>query len=106
MKVLIESITSPTISPEKIFEERIILVKTNQPEEIENMIRENFPDDTYQNAEGGWTTHQVAKILDVFELVEDIEEQPIHLKEVYSRFLIFDKETSVEEVVNVYSLDK
>lgn len=42
----------------------------------------------------------------VFELVEDVEKQPIHLKEVYSRYLIFEEDISAEEVIEKYSLDK
>lgn len=51
------------------------------------------------------TTNKVVAILDTFELVDNLEET-VHLKEVYSRYLVFDKETSPEEAIKRYSLDK
>ncbi|MGQ9022985.1 DUF4288 domain-containing protein [Bacillus sp. 18-5] len=105
VKVLFESTTSPRLGPEKIFEERIFLIKTKKPDEIESIIHENFPEETYENSEGGMTTNKVVAILDTFELVDNLEES-VHLKEVYSRYLVFDKETSPEEAIERYSLDK
>ncbi|HDR8112528.1 TPA: DUF4288 domain-containing protein [Bacillus cereus] len=105
VKVLFESTTSPVFSPGKTFEERIFLVKTKTPHEIENIIYNNFPEDTYENAEGGVTTIKIVRILDVFELVENVEEKPIHLKEVYSRYLIFEEKISAEEVIAKYYLN-
>ena len=45
-------------------------------------------------------------VLDIFKLVENLDEGPLHLSEVYSRYLLFDQETSAKEAIDAYSLDK
>ena len=46
------------------------------------------------------------KILDVFELVDDLSES-LNLKEVYSRYIIFENpSTTAAEAIEKYSLDK
>ncbi|MGE6631871.1 DUF4288 domain-containing protein [Bacillus sp. NPDC077027] len=81
-------------------------VKTENPDDISKIIHEYFKEDTYENAEGGLTTKKVVAILDIFELVDHLEKESLHLGEVYSRFLIFDEETTAEEVIKKHSLDK
>ncbi|MEN2446471.1 DUF4288 domain-containing protein [Bacillus sp. JR_15] len=105
-KLLFESISSPSSMPDKIFEERIILVRAKNHCKVKDIIQKNFPEETFDNAEGGQTTIKLAAILDVFELVDDLDQEPLHLSEVYSRHLIFDKETSAKEAIEAYSLDK
>ncbi|MFP3419494.1 MULTISPECIES: DUF4288 domain-containing protein [Bacillus] len=105
-KLLFESISSPSVRSDKIFEERIILVRAKNHRKVKEIVKHSFPEDTFDNADGGQTTTKLAAILDIFELVDNLEEEPLHLSEVYSRHLIFDKETSVEEAIEVYSLDQ
>ncbi|MEK3972905.1 DUF4288 domain-containing protein [Bacillus sp. FSL M7-0558] len=105
-KLLFESISSPSSMPDKIFEERIILVRAKNHCKVKDIIQKNFPEETFDNAEGGQTTIKLAAILDVFDLVDDLDQEPLHLSEVYSRHLIFDEETSVQEAIEAYSLDK
>ncbi|MCY7618080.1 DUF4288 domain-containing protein [Bacillus pumilus] len=105
-KLLFESISSPSGMPDKVFEERIILVRAKNHRKVREIVKQSFPEETYLNAEGGQTTIKLAAILDVFELVDHLDEEPLHLSEVYSRHRIFDKETSAKEVIEAYSLNK
>ncbi|SER61544.1 protein of unknown function [Gracilibacillus ureilyticus] len=105
VKVLFESTVVPNIHSSKTFEERIILIKARKRGEIEPKIRSQFVDDTYKNAEGGKTTWTLVRILDIFETVDTFEGD-INFKEVYSRFLPFDKHIAANEVIELYSLDK
>lgn len=104
-KLLFESTTSPKKNPEKIFEERIILVKAENEEEISDLLNNNFPPDTYSNGEGGSTTKKLINILDIFEIVDNLEES-LNFKEVYSRYLLFDQDITAEKAIEKYSLDK
>lgn len=105
-KLLFESISSPSSIPDKIFEERIVLVKAMNQRKVKEIVKQGFPEETYDNAEGGQTNIKLAAILDIFELVDHLEQKSLHLSEVYSRHLIFDEETSVQEAIEAYSLDK
>lgn len=105
VKLLFESTTKPLYSTGKVFEERIILVHTTSKEHIPTVIESNFQEDCYENSEGGWTTVKLAAILDVFELVDSIDNST-HLTEVYSRYLILDEELTSDEVIKRYSLDQ
>lgn len=105
VKILLESTVIPTIHSSKTFEERIILIEAPNRDEIEPKIRSHFVDDTYRNAEGGQTTWSLVKILDIFETVDTFEGD-INFKEVYIRFLPFDKPITTNEIIELYSLDK
>ncbi|WP_224925591.1 DUF4288 domain-containing protein [Bacillus pumilus] len=105
-KLLFESISSPSNMPDKIFEERIILVRAKNHRKVNDIIKKSFPEETFENAAGGQTTIKLVAILDVFELVDHLDQESLHLIEVYSRHLIFDKETSAKEAIEAYSLDK
>ena len=62
--------------------------------------------DTYLNGEGGSTTVRLAKILDIFELVDDLDES-LDFKEVYSRHFLFEQDVvDVATVIELYRLDK
>lgn len=109
VKLLFESTyNSQPLTPEKIFEERIVLVRIDKQENIHNCMYAYFPPDTYVNAEGGMTTNQLVRILDVFELVEDIFDPMLETeyKEIYSRYIIVPENTSVEACIELYALDK
>ncbi|MEH7650255.1 DUF4288 domain-containing protein [Bacillus safensis] len=105
-KCLFESTSTPSSIPDKIFEERIVLVKAKNRRKVKEKVEQGFPEETYDNAEGGQTIIRLAAILDIFELVDHLEQKSLHLSEVYSRHLVFDKETSAQEAIEAYSLDK
>lgn len=105
VKSLFESSASPNVYSDKIFEERIIVVKAQNEGEIKAIMYQQFPPDTYENSAGGYTTIQLVKILDVFEIVDHVGDS-LHLKEVYSRYLLFEEGVTVEEVIDRYQLDK
>lgn len=106
VKLLFESTATSTINPAKIFEERIFLVKGRSSEEVCSIVKKHFEPETYENADGGINKVEFVKILDVFELVDDLSES-LNLKEVYSRYIIFENpSTTAEEAIEKYSLDK
>lgn len=105
VKLLFESTTLPDLGSEKIFEERIILVRAEKDDDIKDLVYKNFPSDTYLNGDGGMTTNQLVEILDIFELVDNLEES-LDFKEVYSRYLLVEKDVTVENIIELYSLDK
>ena len=106
VKYLLESIvTPPPTPPSKTFEESIILLRATDKVLIEQMVIEHFIDDTYENAIGGQTTWRFVKILDIFEVSDEFEGD-IQFKEVYSRFLPFDKMMTAEEAIQLYALDQ
>ena len=106
VKLLLESIVVPDPPPpSKTFEETIVLIRSDNKESIEKMVREHFVDHSYENAVGGMTTWRFVTILDIFELVDHFDED-VHFKEVYCRYLPFDEMMTAEEVIALYSLDK
>ncbi|AOC57891.1 MULTISPECIES: DUF4288 domain-containing protein [Bacillus] len=105
-KLLFESIPSPKVRPDKIFEERIVLIKAKDQDEVKKIIEKSFPEETFGNGDYGQTTKKLVAILDIFELVDNLEEEPLHLSEVYCRYLSFDEEISPKEAIEKYSLDK
>jgi len=106
VKVLLESIVMPNTYPTEIlFEETIRLVEVTEQEELESKVRNYFVNNTYENAEGGQVTWNLMKILDTFEVMDEFKED-INFKEVYSRYLHFDKPITANEVIELYSLDK
>ncbi|KLV21645.1 DUF4288 domain-containing protein [Bacillus altitudinis] len=105
-KLLFESSSSPKVRPDKIFEERIILVRAKNNRKVKQIVKDHFPDETFENGDHGQTTTKLVAVLDIFELVENLDEAPLHLSEVYSRYLLFDQETSAKEAIDAYSLDK
>ncbi|MEK5036589.1 DUF4288 domain-containing protein [Sporosarcina sp. FSL K6-3457] len=106
VKVLLESTVVPNNYPTEIlFEETIRLLEVTDQDELETKVRNYFVDDTYENAEGGQVTWSLVKILDIFEVMVEFNED-INFKEVYSRYLHFDKPITANEVIELYSLDK
>lgn len=105
VKILLESTVIPNIHSSKTFEEMIVLVEATNYDEIELKVQYHFVDNTYKNADGGQTTWSLVRILDIFEVIDTFEGD-INFKEVYSRFLPFDKPITANEVIELYSLDK
>ena len=105
VKLLLESTVTPNTYSSKTFEETIILIEVTNYDEIESKIHSHFVDDSYEYADGGQTTWSLVKILDIFEVIDTFEGN-INFKEVYSRFLTFDKLITADEVIKLYSLDK
>ena len=106
VKVLLESTVTPNTYPSEIlFEETIRLVEIADHDELESKVRDYFVDDTYENAECGQVTWSLVKILDTFEVMDEFKGD-INFKEVYSRYLHFDKPITANKVIELYSLDK
>ena len=105
VKVLCESIITPKPDNHKTFEESILLVETQDVNFIKDIMEKHFVDNSYKNGYGAVVNWKLVAILDVFELVDSFE-CSVHLKEVYSRFLTFEKQISAKEVIELYSLDR
>lgn len=103
VKSLFESVTT-NISPEKFLKKELFFLKLGM-KEVNNLLSNNFPTDTFSNSAGGYTTNRLVKILDIFKIMDNLEES-LNFKEVYSRFLLFEQGTTTERAIEKYSLDK
>lgn len=106
VKLLFSSYHKPK-GPESIFEEIVTFIEANNVSEIEELVYNHYDDMSYKNAKDGITTISLAKILDIYEIIDDMNftDNP-NFKEVYSRHLIFEGEISSEEIIEKYYLDK
>lgn len=87
-----------------IFEERIIMVQASNPQQAQQMVKRYFvADNSYENANGEQNTVTLEAVLDCFEVVDQVP--AMHLVEVYSRYLIYDEPTTVEQVIKDYKLN-
>lgn len=86
-----------------IFEERIIMVQASNPQQAQQMVKRYFVADSYENANGEQNTVTLEAVLDCFEVVDQVP--AMHLVEVYSRYLIYDEPTTVEQVIKDYKLN-
>lgn len=62
-------------------------------------------EEPYSNAAGGTTYYRMDRVLDSFEVIDDVsipDDEP--LVEVFSRHLIVKKEMTTDEVVEMYRL--
>lgn len=80
----------------KTFEETINIVRAARIEDVEGLVKEHFKDVTYKNAFGEITIIKLVMIIDVFELVDNIEES-LEFGEVYSHHIILDDEVLLEK---------
>ena len=95
VKLLFEHISlSGTIS-NKIYEETINIIRAAKIEDVERLVKAHYKDVIYKNIFGEETTIRLVIILDVFELVDNIEES-LEFVEVYSQHIIVDEEVTVE----------
>jgi hypothetical protein len=79
----------------KIYEETINIIRAVKLEDVDRLVKAHYKDVTYKNIFGEDTTIKLAMILDVFELVDNIEES-LEFVEVYSQHIILDEEVTVE----------
>lgn len=91
VKLLFEHISSPESIPHKTFEETINIVRAANIEVVEGLVKEHFKEVTYTNANGEITTIKLVMVLDIFELVDSIEES-LEFVEVYSNHIKLDEE--------------
>ena len=82
--------------PSKTFEETINIIRAPRLEDVDRMVKEHFKDIAYTNALGEKTVIRLVMILDVFELVDDIEES-LEFVEVYSHHIILDEEACLDQ---------
>ncbi|WP_155593022.1 DUF4288 domain-containing protein [Lysinibacillus cavernae] len=105
VKLLFESIVTPKPATGKTFEESIILIKVPNEDEIEQMIFAYYLVEQFTNATGGKTTIKLVRILDIFEVVDNIYISA-NFVEVYSRYLLFEEDIETEELIKLFQLDK
>lgn len=86
-----------------IFEERIIMVQASTQSQAEQLVKRYFVADGYENANGEQNTVTLEAVLDCFEVVDQVP--AMHLVEVYSRYFIYEKPTTVEQVIKDYMLN-
>lgn len=105
-------IKNPVVTKDhKLFEERLILISISEnllrdKEKflifIRNLVQNN--EEIYPNEFGEMVIWKLAKIIDVFEISEDIEFS-LPFQEVYSRFLEMPANASIDDVVNKFYSD-
>ncbi|MCK1997185.1 protein of unknown function [Paenisporosarcina quisquiliarum] len=95
VKLLFEHISSTDTMSNKIYEETINIIRAVKLEDVDRLVKAHYKDVTYKNIFGEDTTIKLAMILDVFELVDNIEES-LEFVEVYSQHIILDEEVTVE----------
>lgn len=95
VKLLFEHISSTDTMSNKIYEETINIIRAVKLEDVDRLVKAHYKDVTYKNIFGEDTTIKLVMILDVFELVDNIEES-LEFVEVYSQHIILDEEVTVE----------
>ncbi|MCZ8534394.1 DUF4288 domain-containing protein [Psychrobacillus psychrodurans] len=95
VKLLFEHISSTDTMSNKIYEETINIIRAVKLEDVDRLVKAHYKDVTYKNIFGEDTTIKLVIILDVFELVDNIEES-LEFVEVYSQHIILDEEVTVE----------
>ena len=95
VKLVFEHISSTDTMSNKIYEETINIIRAVKLEDVDRLVKAHYKDVTYKNIFGEDTTIKLAMILDVFELVDNIEES-LEFVEVYSQHIILDEEVTVE----------
>ncbi|MEK3979945.1 DUF4288 domain-containing protein [Psychrobacillus sp. FSL K6-2836] len=95
VKLLFEHISLSSTMSNKIYEETINIIRAVKLEDVDRLVKAHYKDVTYKNIFGEETTIKLVMILDVFELVDNIEET-LEFVEVYSQHIIVDEEVTVE----------
>jgi hypothetical protein len=95
VKLLFEHISLSDTMSNKIYEETINIIRAVKLEDVDRLVKAHYKDVTYKNIFGEETTIKLVMILDVFELVDNIEET-LEFVEVYSQHIIVDEEVTVE----------
>ncbi|QUG43236.1 DUF4288 domain-containing protein [Psychrobacillus sp. INOP01] len=95
VKLLFEHISLSKTVSNKIYEETINIIRAAKIEDVDPLVKAHYKDITYKNIFGEETTIKLVMILDVFELVDNIEET-LEFVEVYSQHIIVDEEVAVE----------
>ncbi len=103
VKVLMQSDIEDA-TDEKIWEERLFFIYARDEQDVKRKTRNLLPVDLYQNANGELVRHSLARIVDLFELVDYIPPS-LHGKEIYSRYFITPPHWSTEQTIRHYALD-
>jgi len=95
VKLLFEHISLSSSTSNKIYEETINIIRAVKLEDVDKLVKSHYKDVIYKNIFGEDTTIRLVMILDVFELVDNIEES-LEFVEVYSQHIIAEEEVTVE----------
>lgn len=86
------------------YEESIVLIRGIDESDVNSKAVEYYKPLVYENSDNGKTTVTLVKTLDIFEVIDDLDDINIDFKEVYSQFIIFDKEQlSTTDIVQKYN---
>jgi hypothetical protein len=85
----------------------VILVRAKDLASAKKITREYYDsEEPYENAAGGMTHYRMVRVLDAFELIDELtipKDEPV--VEVYSRHLLVPKNLTIDEIVKKYHLD-
>lgn len=95
VKLLFEHISLSDTKSSKIYEETINIIRAVKLEDVDRLVKAHYKDVIYKNIFGEDTKIRLVMILDVFELVDNIEES-LDFVEVYSQHIIADEEVTID----------
>lgn len=108
LSILFEAFEAKTKISRKAYEHRIVLVQFPARPDKATLIeycKQHLTEEPYQTADGSLDFWQVSKIIDCFELVEEVPENIHTPLEVYSRYFADDFDSTREEILEKYFSD-
>ena len=107
LSLLFEAFEAKTKIPRKAYEHRIVLVQFPAKPDKATLIeycKQHLTEEPYQTADDTLDFWQVSKIIDCFELVEEVSGNIYTPLEVYSRYFD-DFDSTREEILEKYFSD-
>lgn len=108
LSILFEAFEAKTKISRKAYEHRIVLVQFPAKPDKATLIeycKQHLTEEPYQTADGSLDFWQVSKIIDCFELVEEVPENIHTPLGVYSRYFADDFDSTREEILEKYFSD-
>lgn len=108
LSLLFEAFEAKTKISRKAYEHRIVLVQfPAKPDKVTliEYCKQYLTEEPYQTADGSLDFWQVSKIIDCFELVEEVSGSIHTPLEVYSRYFADDFDSTREEILEKYFSD-